>query len=417
MAVNTFFESLDEASYKGVPFFVKETDAQFGQSIVVHEFVQRDNPFVEDLGRKTRRFKFTGYVCANTANGFNPWPERDALIEAVEAGGEGQLILPDYGILTGRLHSVSVKTSTAQAGKIAFDFEFVESDEDFDLRDFSVQAVRDTKSAVVNAASAAEEQLISEFEGEFGIDGTQGFVVDDARASVAQFLDQALKYGNLAGVEAQAAVQQLRGFVYGINRKASDIARPIFRIMGAAKSLENFIKFTRPTIPFINTTSRNQQRKNKTALTHLIQGAAVTQHALRQADLSGARYDADSVALRSTPKLITRKDMESRRFSVVDVLTNEVYELSRLSIFNESQNAVTALRTAAVQHLTAEGETLARTFVTSCCDGTGWWRPMPAIMLAYRHYGVLNDDVIIERNEVGNPLFMPPNAAVELLHG
>ena len=91
-------------------------------------------------------------------------------------------------------------------------------------------------------------------------------------------------------------------------------------------------------------------------------------------------------------------------------------DLSDLGIYEDTRAELVALRTDTIAHMTEEGETLSRTFFTSCCDDTSWWGYMPSLVLAYRWYGVLSDDVINDRNRIPNPLFIEPNARVELLH-
>ncbi|MNN99925.1 hypothetical protein D3C81_2196910 [compost metagenome] len=42
------------ASFRGVPFLVDTDSVPVGRRTQLHEFPQRDQPFVEDLGRRTR---------------------------------------------------------------------------------------------------------------------------------------------------------------------------------------------------------------------------------------------------------------------------------------------------------------------------------------------------------------------------
>ena len=68
--------ALREASFKGVPFKVDETEGQFGRRNVLHQYPYRDLPFAEDLGREVRRFSVHAFVLTQ--------PEYDALVEALE---------------------------------------------------------------------------------------------------------------------------------------------------------------------------------------------------------------------------------------------------------------------------------------------------------------------------------------------
>lgn len=175
--------------------------------------------------------------------------------------------------------------------------------------------------------------------------------------------------------------------------------------------------FVRAAIPAINTIGRNRQRLNSDAFVHLVQACALARSAELAADLgaNSLRYSADSTLLRNTPALITRNEMVAARQAITESVTTELMQLSELRIYPETQAALLQLRTDTVQHMTAQGEHLARTFAAICCDGTSWGGFMQTLVLAYRHYGVLSDDVINARNDIANPLFIPPDSAVELL--
>lgn len=165
---NTFLELLRPASWRGVPFEVNGDDAEFGRHVVVHEFPQRDKPYVEDLGRKTRKFKLDAWVCAHVDNGFDPWAGRDALIEAIEAGDVGTLVHPFWGSLQGYIVNVSVKqTGSVNGGYVNLMMEFVESGE----LEFRASAVADTEGQVITSEEevyiAAETDFAVEFSNDY----------------------------------------------------------------------------------------------------------------------------------------------------------------------------------------------------------------------------------------------------------
>ena len=422
MPKNNFLTLLRPASWRGVAFEVLGDDAEFGRHTVVHEFVQRDRPFVEDLGRKTRKFKLDAWVCAGPANGFNPWPQRDALIEAVEAGGVGTLVHPFFGVLRGHVLSLAVKqTSTHGGGMVNLSLEFVEAGE----LDFKTSVIADTYGAVTSAAGAVYTRAEVEFAAVFDVAKKPDFVLADALRMVNQFRATAARAQRVGALVAQVARGNLAavGVLGGLAGGGSLLAEPLAlarAVTGAVRDLQRpglLFNFAQPTAPAINTPSRNAQRSNGQAMTHLVQAAALARSAELSADLaaSSTRYAAGSTALRNTPALITRAEMVANRQAVTNSLTGEVTALSALQMFPETQAALVALRTATVQHMTAEGEHLARTFKTSNAAANSWNGYMQTLPLAYRHYGALTDDVINDRNEIPNPLFIAPRAAVELL--
>lgn len=80
---------LPGASFRGVPFRVEVRDSAGGRRIVLHEFAKRDTPYGEDLGRRARAYRISGYVI-----GPNYHDQRDALIGALEEEGPGTLVMP-----------------------------------------------------------------------------------------------------------------------------------------------------------------------------------------------------------------------------------------------------------------------------------------------------------------------------------
>lgn len=90
----TWRDDLRPASFRGVHFFVAADSSRFGRRVVVHTYPQRDKPYVEDLGRRSREYQFDAFVI-----GPNYMEDRDAFIAACEEPGAGELIHPKYGSL------------------------------------------------------------------------------------------------------------------------------------------------------------------------------------------------------------------------------------------------------------------------------------------------------------------------------
>lgn len=87
-------EKYKQAKFRGVDFFVERTDTAGGRRLERHEFPKRDEPFVEDMGRRARAFSVDAYVL-----GDDYFDRRDALIEAAEKEGSGLLVHPYFGTL------------------------------------------------------------------------------------------------------------------------------------------------------------------------------------------------------------------------------------------------------------------------------------------------------------------------------
>ena len=113
---------LRPASFKGVAFYVDETEGTFGRRTVVHEYPYRDVPFVEDLGKAADALSFTGFVMTQAAC--------EALIAAIQSEGAGTLIHPWSGShFVAHDGPVRVQYPRASGGRFVFSLSFIEAGE------------------------------------------------------------------------------------------------------------------------------------------------------------------------------------------------------------------------------------------------------------------------------------------------
>ncbi len=127
----TWRDQLRPASFRGVPFQVRLADLRGGRSEVVHEYPQRDRPYVEDTGREPRTFRVTAYVL-----GDDYLDQRDRLVEVLErppAGfpfdAGGPLVLPTWGLLRAHARSYRVTEETRSGRMATIELEFTETED------------------------------------------------------------------------------------------------------------------------------------------------------------------------------------------------------------------------------------------------------------------------------------------------
>jgi prophage DNA circulation protein len=97
-----FLSLLQPASLRGVPFAVLGSDSRFGRRVDPHEYPFRDKPWIEDLGRGTRKITLSGFLISDSGiyGGGDVLTQRDALVAAAETKGAGTLVHPTLGNLT-----------------------------------------------------------------------------------------------------------------------------------------------------------------------------------------------------------------------------------------------------------------------------------------------------------------------------
>ena len=168
-------DRLRAPSYRGVPFRVDSSNLEAGRRTQRHEFLNRDLPFVEDLGRRARAFSLEGYVV-----GDDYMEARDRLLAACEERGAGRLVHPYLGLLSAVCVSVNVREEKANGGRAVFSMIFEEAGRvaDPERRDDPAGQVED---AVNELETTAEADLVErltvvgspEFVRQAGVEQTQ----------------------------------------------------------------------------------------------------------------------------------------------------------------------------------------------------------------------------------------------------
>jgi hypothetical protein len=108
------------ASFKGVPFYFEADKETGGRGLVIHEFPNRDDPFIEDLGEAPRFYSGSAYV-----HGDNVDALANALKTALASRGPGTLVVPYFGPVTVHCQEFERSNEREKLGYIAFEAKFV----------------------------------------------------------------------------------------------------------------------------------------------------------------------------------------------------------------------------------------------------------------------------------------------------
>lgn len=115
-------DQYQQASFRGVTFYVRRAESEFGRRTQLHIFPNKDAPESEDLGRRARRYTVEGYLL-----GDNFYDQKDTLLRAVEAHGPGRLVHPYYGELFVACIRCRVTDTDRELGITRFTLEFEEA--------------------------------------------------------------------------------------------------------------------------------------------------------------------------------------------------------------------------------------------------------------------------------------------------
>lgn len=151
-------DRLLRASFRGVHFEVEdhETEAA-GRRVQVHEYPGRDEPYAEDLGRRTTEYNIEAYVI-----GDDYAFQRDRLVDACAEAGAGTLVHPYLGTRRAVCTQCTVAERTAEGRMARLSLAFVDAG-----RNAYPAAQPDTATAVDSAAAAANAALQERFAQDF----------------------------------------------------------------------------------------------------------------------------------------------------------------------------------------------------------------------------------------------------------
>lgn len=158
-------EHLHKASFRGVPFAVEGGEGSFGRRQAVHQYPYRDQAWIEDIGRSTRRFTLRGFLVQSSRLYTAPdvMTQRDSLIAACETGSAGTLVHPTLGELTVSVPDGGLKISDTLSGNMfPFTLTVIESG----LRVFAITSSTDAASTVQTSWLSVAAQAAGSFTGE-----------------------------------------------------------------------------------------------------------------------------------------------------------------------------------------------------------------------------------------------------------
>lgn len=385
-------EQLQPASFRGVPFVVESDDAAFGRRVEVHEYPSKDLPLAEDLGRKAREKNLVGFVI-----GEEYMAARDALLEACEKAGEGELVHPYYGRMMVTLTDVRVSHSMLEGGMCRFNLQFVEAGE---LT--YPQAVNATSEQSLQAADALESSAVSDFTENFSVDGLSEFAVQEAQSTFSDALSTIESVmantgliladplalfkqdlGELLFTPATLASRFLGLFSKGNNlfNQFTGLANfDLWQVLNVLPGI-NLVDQFRQVLSIGNTPTTARMSKNKSAIYALTRQGLIAQ-------------SAGLLASQPLPVYDDAQQVKKALLDTIDVELNTANDTNYL-----------ALKTVRV---TTHADVTARTQNAARLKNITPNEVMPGIVLAYDLYeDVARESEIIDRNKVRHPGFVP----------
>lgn len=414
MSVTTWRDGLLPASFRGVAFEVDQASMPAGQRGQLHEFVQRDEPFFEQLGKRAQVHKLTAFII-----GPDCFERRDKLLEALEAPGAGELVHPWLGRMLVKAGPCDVSHERREGGMVRFELEMYPD---------QPRKYPSARPNTQQRAAKASEGLLDSALGRYGSAMER---VDAARVNLNSLRSSVS--GVFATVQQQfspiaSAVSGATGFVQSIVN-APDSLRSMFSsyfgsIGGGLFSL--FASDSSASSYRSSLSVANQQVEAVRAVDTLppAGGADTSAAAQATADLvqdallvqvgtivAGLPVAPPAEPPASVPSLDQQVQQPIERpevpvaddvLALRDDLNDAIWQAS-LKADHAHYQALTDLRHALSDHLTAVAASGVR-LVDVTPEQT-----LPALLLAYRRFGdATRQGEVVQRNRVRHPGFVPP---------
>lgn len=178
-------DNLYDASFRQIPFKVADATTEVGRRNVLHQYPFKDVPYLEDIGLDADTFRLQAYIVQNSANQYNYFSERDALLKALKQSGPGILVHPFLGTKTVGVLGKAVLTESFGEGGIArFSITFVIAGENkFPLQD------SDPIGATENAANQGITSILDSVISKISVDGLPGYSIDGQETDMTRQMD------------------------------------------------------------------------------------------------------------------------------------------------------------------------------------------------------------------------------------
>lgn len=401
----TWKEKMQPASFRGVPFRVNDESGPAGRDVQIHEYPKKDDPYVEDMGRRTRTYRFTAYVV-----GPKCFEERDALLEALDEPGPGELVHPWYGRKTVTATSeCSASHRMDEGGVVRFELMFVDSGK---LE--NPKPVANTGQQLKSAAESVESSALDRFQsalsavdiarvkanslasGASGIFGAvQGYMspFTSLFGTASGLLDTVMNApGNLSGM--------LLGTLRDVTRGFSSFGGSVSDVRGSASAV--------PALASIPEPQGTDAAALQTAVVNLFQDVAIANALRDAAEMPIAisppvqRVDAPALDVQvASPVAVDETPVADDVIGARDAVSEAVWVVAL-----QSDAKHFAILTDARQALEAHLSNVARAGVRLTTYSPN--ATVPALVLAYAKYGdARRADEIVARNRLVYPGFVP----------
>ena len=384
-----------EGSFRGIPFKIETAQKQGGRRKQDREFAKRDLGNSEDLGRRLRKFTLEMLLI-----GDDYFAQRDALEEALEGEGPGELIHPYRGTLRVQAGNYTAVESKTEGRTIRITAEFTEAG----LVKFPAQ-VQDDLTATINNAGNLIDSSKGFFETIFSVANQPAFVLEsaaDALTSVLDFAESAVASVTQPVTDFAFAIRNIKAAVDDLIKAPGELADRLQasfdlllaeftdtpetseRIFGQFGSVGDDLEDV-----IGNTHSKIKVQGNQDALLNLTKELALGNQSKAAVDVD---FPSTNAALQSRNAIV--KGLDQQALGADDDLFQAIKEL-------ETFLTRAIPRTGATELITIEVK-----------------KTIPALIIAHDNFEDLDkESEIIDQNNIEHPGFVPGGDDIQVSAG
>ncbi len=277
----------EPATFRGVPFWVESAEFAGGRRTVRHEYPLRDEPYAEDMGRRARSFPVEGYVI-----GEEYIAARDALIDALEQEGPGELVHPYHGTRRVICTAVRVRESKDEGGIARFGIDFEETPAQAPFPSSAPAA----PAQVAARASVARESVGQDFLARYKPGVLTASAADVLRAATLSLNNarSTISMGVDEAASLRRRLDRLTASAASLVNTPDDLLAELVDLFDEVASVAALLAtygFAPGLQPPATTSTRQQERDNFDALVRLIRTLAIVRAAELAPDETYDSYD------------------------------------------------------------------------------------------------------------------------------
>lgn len=386
-----WLDNFRQAKFRNAEFFVPSAENSGGRRGAVHEFPKRDEPYVEDMGKKAKSFEIDAYVL-----GEDYFTARDALVEALDAPGAGKLVHPYLGTLDVFCTNYSFRETVTETRMARFTLSFVQSGS---LKFPST--IIDTKADVALKKVTALDKIKSALSKVYNIASVPYSVSQNVLTTIDQGLsviDEAKK--SVAALSAfRRDIDNIRGKIEQLAFDVTDLAQEFSDAMTFGTNVEDEFSASAEN-------SREQFREMRTMFSFEPADVLITNDpSVLFAEFMQQNAVVNALGLISIIEFDSLEEASEFRKIVFDKVEQILLELDD----DELYVALIDLQTAVSTDLDARARELPR--LASLVLNAS----LPAIVVSHDIYGTIEEEQdILNRNKVAHPLFVQGGVPIEV---